>query len=104
MNLFKMSQDEINEIPKERFFKISEFHKNGCFGCGFVVEALSLWCSNSEASKLRGTRQLSRYSSVIKCPFWKPNPDLFKMNNGINIAKVVYPDGREYFNPYPKQK
>lgn len=39
-----------------------------CTDCGYFKGSLTLWCTNDEAIKTRGTAK----GSVYKCPYWKP--------------------------------
>lgn len=65
----EMNQSEINALTKEEFKAVSPFEKKSCYDCGHLKSALSLWCTNEEAKKARGTT----LPGCIKCTFWKPD-------------------------------
>ncbi len=65
----EMNQSEINALSKEEFNNISPFEKRSCYDCKFLKSALSWWCTNEDAIKVRGTR----LPGCIKCNFWEPD-------------------------------
>lgn len=58
-NFQKMSDEEFQSVPPEI--------KRSCYDCAFCKPALSWWCTNKEAIKLRGTS----IPGIIKCPYWE---------------------------------
>ena len=65
----EMSSDEIQAMSDADFRAVSPFEKKSCGHCGYLKSALSLWCTNEEAIKARGTR----IPGCIKCIYWKPD-------------------------------
>jgi hypothetical protein len=65
----EMSQSEIDAMTKEDFKAVSPFEKKSCYDCGDLKQALSYWCKNKDAIKLRGTS----IPGCIKCPYWTPD-------------------------------
>jgi len=62
-----MNQNDINNMSNREFDSLLPSVKRSCHDCLYLNEALSLWCSNKEAIKQRGTS----IPGCIKCPFWK---------------------------------
>lgn len=49
--------------------KETPFERKSCEDCTHLTQALSLWCSNEDAIKDRGTR----IPGCIHCPHWAPD-------------------------------
>jgi len=49
--------------------KETPFEKRSCYDCSFIVGYVSLWCSNEQAVKDRGTA----IPGCIHCPYWQPD-------------------------------
>ena len=63
-----MSSSEISALTQEEFDSISPFKKRSCYNCKSLKAIVSLWCTNIEAKKARGTS----IPGCIKCPYWSP--------------------------------
>jgi len=63
----EMTQNEINTMSEEDFKVIPPDERRSCYDCGHLKSALSWWCTNKEAQKVRGTS----LPGCIKCTFWK---------------------------------
>lgn len=71
----KWSKKIINRLFKTKLTTTQlhlarEIYKGrSCAHCGFLVAHINWWCSNNDASKVRGTK----IPGVYHCPYWKPD-------------------------------
>lgn len=65
----KMTPKEVEQMSDEDWRNLSPFEKKHCYDCAFLKSALSHYCSNDEAKKMRGTS----LPAICQYPFWKPN-------------------------------
>lgn len=59
-----------------------------CYNCGWIIEAMSLWCGNKKAQKARGTS----IPGCVHCPYWKPDKSakrIMRRNNKIDNFMIV---------------
>lgn len=83
----QLSQQEINNLTPEEFKAIPPEEKRSCHDCNHLKAFVSLWCTNEQAKKARGTS----IPGCIKCPYWE--------------AKVSHiPKQEEILNLIRKQK
>lgn len=68
----------IEDMTSAQIKEISDFdwknnvpptEKKSCANCRSLIQAVNLWCSNTEAIKARGTR----IPGCIKCTYWSPD-------------------------------
>ena len=68
MNLTTQKWKELtDEMTYEEFKNFNPFLKKNCADCIHLKGAISLWCTNKNASKARGTS----IPGVSNCPFWQ---------------------------------
>lgn len=89
----ELSSEEIYKMSNEEFAAVSPFEKKSCADCEFLIERMSLWCSNKEAVSLRGTS----LPGVIKCTFWKPDWNRIEKSYKTAENGYVYMSGWEKF-------
>ena len=63
----QLSQEEINNLTPEEFKAIPPEEKRSCHDCNHLKAFVSLWCTNEQAKKARGTS----IPGCIKCPYWE---------------------------------
>ena len=63
----QLSQQEINNLTPEEFKAIPPEEKRSCHDCNHLKAFVSLWCTNEQAKKARGTS----IPGCIKCPYWE---------------------------------
>lgn len=66
---------KFSEMTDEEFKNLNPFIKKSCGHCGWLVAAITLWCSNKEAVKARRTN----FPGICNCPYWKPGMGLEKI-------------------------
>lgn len=64
-----MTPKEVAEMSDEDWRNLSPFEKKHCTDCAFLKGALSWYCTNDDAKKMRGTS----LPAICQCPFWQPN-------------------------------
>lgn len=70
----ELTFNEIKALSEEEWKSIPPNEKRRCSGCNYLKGYVSLWCTNKEACKTRGTS----IPGIIKCPFWEEEKTLFE--------------------------
>jgi len=86
-----MNTFEIKQMTNEEFAAVSPFDKRSCHNCSYLTGALSLWCTNEEAKRARGTS----IPGCIKCPYWSPNKKLIKQYTTMKRWNTTQQFGHE---------
>ena len=58
-----------DDLTDKEFRELSPFIRRNCSECQFLHGRISLWCTNEQAVKMRGTS----IPAISNCPFWKPD-------------------------------
>lgn len=64
----EMTKAERESLSDKEWKAVPPHEKKSCHDCKWCVGYVSLWCTNDEAAKVRGTKIPGCYN----CDFWEP--------------------------------